>query len=133
MIVGEGRAGKTALSNSMIGKPFADTDSTIGINALTCNIQNMSVNENDGWGHVPEGMANKHFESMIAKNLHSQTNAKSNNTEASSAMNHNLFTAELNSGGYMNTSTATVDGMDNDKRRTVDIKEEKASNVEQCK
>lgn len=39
MLVGEGRAGKTALANSILGKDFADTASTVGINQLTCDIK----------------------------------------------------------------------------------------------
>ena len=39
MVVGEERAGKTALTNSIIGKPFVETLSTIGINELTCDIK----------------------------------------------------------------------------------------------
>ncbi|KAJ1409647.1 hypothetical protein B484DRAFT_468763, partial [Ochromonadaceae sp. CCMP2298] len=38
MIVGEGRAGKSALANSIIGRPFSQTESTVGINQLTCDI-----------------------------------------------------------------------------------------------
>ena len=44
MIVGEGRAGKTALSNSIIGKAFTETDSTVGINGLTCDIKYATTN-----------------------------------------------------------------------------------------
>jgi hypothetical protein len=39
MIVGEGRAGKTALSNSIIGREFYDTESTVGISQLTCDVR----------------------------------------------------------------------------------------------
>ncbi len=38
MIVGEGRAGKSALSNSLLGKAFSSTESTIGISQMTCMI-----------------------------------------------------------------------------------------------
>ena len=43
MVVGEGRAGKTALTNSIIGRPFVETSSTIGINELTCDIKYASA------------------------------------------------------------------------------------------
>jgi GTPase SAR1 family protein len=43
MIVGEGRAGKTALANSIIGKDFDDTASTIGINLVTCDVKYATV------------------------------------------------------------------------------------------
>ena len=39
MIVGEGRAGKTAISRSLVGKKYADTESTIGINAMSCEVR----------------------------------------------------------------------------------------------
>ena len=38
MIVGEGRAGKTAISRSLVGKEYAPTESTIGINELSCEV-----------------------------------------------------------------------------------------------
>ena len=38
LIVGEGRAGKTALANSIIGKPFEETESTVGISQLVCDV-----------------------------------------------------------------------------------------------
>jgi GTPase SAR1 family protein len=34
MMIGEGRAGKTALRNALLGKPFVETNSTIGIETL---------------------------------------------------------------------------------------------------
>lgn len=54
MLVGEGRAGKTALANSIIGKPFQDTSSTIGINQLTCTVSQTQVidNQQHGGGEV---------------------------------------------------------------------------------
>jgi septin family protein len=43
MIVGEGRAGKTALANSILGRSYENLDSTIGINEFTCSIGYMRV------------------------------------------------------------------------------------------
>jgi GTPase SAR1 family protein len=40
-VVGEGRAGKTALTNAIIGRTFADADSTLGINQLTCDVKHV--------------------------------------------------------------------------------------------
>ena len=37
MIVGDGRAGKTALANSIMDEEFAHTESTIGTVSLRCN------------------------------------------------------------------------------------------------
>ncbi|KAJ1382607.1 hypothetical protein B484DRAFT_411409, partial [Ochromonadaceae sp. CCMP2298] len=49
MIVGEGRAGKSALANSIIGRPFSQTESTVGINQLTCDIKYAAVGGGE-WG-----------------------------------------------------------------------------------
>ena len=38
-IVGEGRAGKTGLANSIMGKTFKATESTVGINDLTLEVK----------------------------------------------------------------------------------------------
>lgn len=38
-IVGEGRAGKTGLANSIMGKTFKETESTVGINDLTLEVK----------------------------------------------------------------------------------------------
>ena len=66
MIVGEGRAGKTALANSIIGKPFSDTESTIGINQMSCNIQFASVGgAGDKWNAYDK--PEKELEAAIAK------------------------------------------------------------------
>ena len=63
MIVGEGRAGKTALSNSIIGKPFEDTESTVGINQLTFDVKYTSLGQGTWNEYVkPE----KEFEAAIA-------------------------------------------------------------------
>jgi GTPase SAR1 family protein len=40
-VVGEGRAGKTALTNAILGRAFQDTDSTVGINQLTCDVKHI--------------------------------------------------------------------------------------------
>jgi len=39
MIVGEGFAGKTAFANSIIGKTFEETESTVGMNAFMCSVK----------------------------------------------------------------------------------------------
>ena len=69
MIVGEGRAGKTALANSIIGKPFSDTASTIGINNLSCSINYADVS-NGQWNIYdrPE----KELETAIAMSIMEQ-------------------------------------------------------------
>ena len=41
--VGEGRAGKTAVTNSVIGRVFEQTASTVGINQLTCDVKQIKT------------------------------------------------------------------------------------------
>lgn len=49
MIVGEGRAGKTAFANSLTGKMFVQTDSTIGISTFSCDVRCTSIDDNSHW------------------------------------------------------------------------------------
>lgn len=49
MIVGGGRAGKTALANALIGRPHVRTDSTIGISELSCDVKRASVSSDNSW------------------------------------------------------------------------------------
>ena len=39
MVVGEGRVGKTALCNSILGKLFKETESTIGIETFNVDVK----------------------------------------------------------------------------------------------
>jgi len=41
--VGEGRAGKSTLANSVVGRPFEETASTVGINQLTCDVRQVKT------------------------------------------------------------------------------------------
>jgi len=67
MIVGEGRAGKTAFVNSIIGKQYVvNTESTIGINQLTCNVNYASLGVGQ-WGECKK--PDKENESAIAENV----------------------------------------------------------------
>jgi len=70
MIVGEGRAGKTALANSIVGKSFQQTESTIGINQLTCDVSYASRGGQGSWDayQKPE----KELEAAIAALVASQ-------------------------------------------------------------
>ena len=49
MLVGEGRVGKTALCNSMMGKPFVETESTPGVAQLTCDVWRAAATCNGKW------------------------------------------------------------------------------------
>ena len=47
MIVGEGCAGKTAFANSIIGKIFEETESTVGINTFLCSVTHAALSRSD--------------------------------------------------------------------------------------
>ena len=68
MIVGEGRAGKTALANSITGQPYRDTASTVGIERLqvqlTCDVA-QGVIGSDGWRVMQP--VDKEYEAAIAR------------------------------------------------------------------
>jgi len=64
MIVGEGRAGKTAVANSIVGTPFASTDSTLGISQLTCSISTLQKGQGV-WQKTQS--AGKEFEAALAQ------------------------------------------------------------------
>ena len=68
MIVGEGRAGKTAFSRSIIGDKFAETDSTIGIHQFSCVVNQMSASGSASSWSKSTGRA-KEYESAIARNM----------------------------------------------------------------
>ena len=68
MIVGEGRAGKTAFSRSLVGDAFADTDSTRGINQLTCVVSQLSVSGVDSLWHKSLDRHNE-YEAAIARSI----------------------------------------------------------------
>ena len=66
MIVGEGRAGKTALANSIIGRGFADTSSTVGINQVTCDVKFASLGgEGGGWSEYAK--PSRELEAALAR------------------------------------------------------------------
>lgn len=52
MIVGAGRAGKTALTKSILGEDFSPhLESTIGIHEFTCDVKAIGLSTNgDDWG-----------------------------------------------------------------------------------
>ena len=63
MIVGEGRAGKTALARSIIGQPYTETDSTLGIDDFTCSVSNICKG-NAEWSKVDN--TEKEYETGLA-------------------------------------------------------------------
>lgn len=64
MIVGEGRAGKSAFANTIIGRAFEDTESTVGINQLTCDVKYASIGTGNGWAECSK--PDKELESAVA-------------------------------------------------------------------
>jgi ethanolamine utilization protein EutP (predicted NTPase) len=74
MIVGESRAGKTGLANSIIGKPFEDTVSTVGINDMILNVkyacrshEGERVDEGVHWTEYPQ--PEKELETAVAQEV----------------------------------------------------------------
>ena len=65
MLVGEGRVGKTALCNTMLGKPFVETESTPGLNQLTCNVRTAASATNGRW--TERTKPEREFETGIAQ------------------------------------------------------------------
>jgi GTPase SAR1 family protein len=65
MIVGDGRAGKTALANSIMGEEFVHTESTIGINQMTCDVKFAEVGKEGQWDEYTK--PDKELEAALAK------------------------------------------------------------------
>jgi GTPase SAR1 family protein len=63
MLVGEGRAGKTALANAFMGVPFVHTESTCGINQFSVEVAHAVVGS--GW-HPCEAAASELDAAIIA-------------------------------------------------------------------
>ena len=74
LIVGEGRAGKTALCRSITGQVFEETKSTVGIEAVTKDVAYSAVNE---WGEWSEyKRPEREVEAAIARNIASNMKKK---------------------------------------------------------
>jgi len=66
MIVGEGCAGKTAFANSIIGKIYEETESTVGINTFMCSITHASLSKSE-W--IKCDKIEREYENAIAEHL----------------------------------------------------------------
>jgi GTPase SAR1 family protein len=107
MIVGEGRAGKTALANSILGRAYENLDSTIGINEFTCSIGYASVggaaNSNQGnekgWTELKDQKKSKEYETAVASMIFDQKNGKMNSNGISGADVDEMM--KKLKGGYM--------------------------------
>lgn len=71
MIVGEGCAGKTAFANSIIGKEYEETESTVGINTFMCSVTHAALNESK-WYKCDK--IEKEYENAIAEHLSKNVN-----------------------------------------------------------
>ena len=91
MIVGEGRAGKTALARSVIGEPFEETDSTFGIQQLTCVINQVATGGDGSWKQS-QGR-NKEYEAALARNMKEKEAGESKVNQAKSILDSSLNNA----------------------------------------
>jgi hypothetical protein len=66
MIVGEGCAGKTAFANSIIGKKYEETESTVGINTFMCSVTHAALSKSE-WKKCEK--IEKEYENAIAEHL----------------------------------------------------------------
>jgi GTPase SAR1 family protein len=57
MIVGDGRAGKTALARSLLGEDFRHTESTIGISQMTCDVKHAEIGSGGNSGDAAAALA----------------------------------------------------------------------------
>jgi GTPase SAR1 family protein len=102
-IVGEGRAGKTALTNTIIGRGFSETNSTVGINQLTCDVRQVrasaSGQDEAEWSvaHRSERELETALAQMVAeqKRRHAQGRGK---LKASSALDIRSYLKEQDEG-----------------------------------
>lgn len=68
MLVGEGRAGKTAFLNAMSGLNFEETASTVGIETRTCEVKITGLQSDDGGNWKSYNIQNvKHAELALAE------------------------------------------------------------------
>ena len=66
MIVGEGCAGKTAFANSIIGKKYEETESTMGIDTFICSVTHAALSKSE-WKKCDK--IEKEYENAIAEHL----------------------------------------------------------------
>eukprot|EP01040_Poterioochromonas_malhamensis_P013083 gene13083-biopygen2861 len=109
MIVGEGRAGKTALANSILGRKYENTESTVGINEFTCNVGYASVGASnaDGlWSEHKREVQQKLYEVALAKMVFDKKTGREQLKRGESEIEREEVELELllwkeNQGGYL--------------------------------
>ena len=80
-LVGEGRGGKTALCNSMMGKPFEETESTVGLTQLTCDIRRAAATSDGRW--TEHKKPEREYEAGVAQLVRNMELLKSEGYESS--------------------------------------------------
>ena len=103
MIVGEGRVGKTALCNSMMGQPFVDTESTVGLAQLTFDVRRAAATSNGRW--VEHTKPEREFEAGVAqlvRNMESSERAEKDTSQQPS--NDRSVSVESEDSTYYNNN-----------------------------
>eukprot|EP01038_Epipyxis_sp_PR26KG_P007083 gene7083-9667_t len=123
-LVGEGRAGKTATANTIIGLQYEDTPSTIGINQITCDIKQASANNQSDPIWMMSNKAEKELEDAIASIILQERQKKINsndNNNKSQLLNNNAHNSKSDNNDIglkhdsksvsINTVTSTSDSL----------------------
>ena len=99
LLVGDGRVGKTALCNNMLGKPFAETESTVGLKQLTCDVQRAAASS--GQWSVQSSKCKKEFETGVAQVIKDMEKEKHETavTQESRRLKEKYPSPEVKSGG----------------------------------
>lgn len=105
MIVGEGRAGKTALANSILGRKYENTESTVGINEFTCNVGYASVggsNADGLWSEYKREKQQKEYEVALAKMIFDKKTGREQMKRGErEEVELELLLGNKNQGGYL--------------------------------
>ena len=109
--VGEGRAGKSAFANVVIGRPFEDTASTIGIGTFTCDIKYANVG-GGGWSEYekPDKEMEAAVANMIANGIHQASVEEDRSTKKqSSQSSSNHLSGRSSQQGQEETHVSAVE------------------------
>ena len=107
MVVGEGRAGKTALVNAILGKQFVETSSTIGIAQLMCDVTLTAVGRGSGcgcgnWDEVqkPEKELEEALARIVVRKREMDAAAAAAATQTRGTANANNVSSPVHRGGH---------------------------------
>lgn len=113
MLVGAGRAGKTALANSILGRAYEDTDSTRGINEFTCSIGHAAISSTFSpaiaaketlWSEYREQKQRRELETAVARLVFEKKSGAGNEKKKrndSSEAGEELLMMMKKTGGYV--------------------------------